>query len=169
MKVDHFAVLGLAPTFDLDAGDLAERYRRLQAVVHPDRHASASAGEQRIATERALAVNAAYRCLRDPVARALHLLALDGIDALAEGNTVMTEAFLGTQIGWRERMAEAEGDAATLEALRQEMASALDQATQRFAGAWPHDKETAACVAREMRFIERQLDAIDAELAATID
>ena len=49
-------------------------------------------------------VNEAYRTLRDPLARAVHLLELQGVDPGFEDNTAMPAAFLAEQMELRERL-----------------------------------------------------------------
>lgn len=165
MAVDHFAVFGLAPTFALDPAALATRYRELQQAVHPDRHASRPAAEQQLAMTRALEVNAAWQCLRDPVSRALHLLELAGVDALDPSETAMPAEFLMRQIEWREKLAEAAGSETALGALDAEMTEALNAEIARFAAHYPAQLDIARDAARKMRFIERQREAVEQELA----
>lgn len=70
-----FELLGLPLRFDLSKTDLDARLRELSKVLHPDRHASGSAGDRRLALNRAISMNEAVRTLRDPVARGHALLA----------------------------------------------------------------------------------------------
>lgn len=76
--MDAFDTLGLSPALDLDATVLEQRYRDLQRKLHPDRFAQASSSEKRAALARAVAVNEAYRALRDTLKRAEILLARYG-------------------------------------------------------------------------------------------
>ena len=62
---NYFDLFGLPVAFLLDANALAERYREVQKVVHPDRYASASEGEQRLAFVASLVVG--------PIQELLHL------------------------------------------------------------------------------------------------
>jgi molecular chaperone HscB len=63
-------LLAVRPAFALDSAELAERHRNLSLSLHPDRFGGQSATVRRAALERAVAVNEAYRTLRDPVRRA---------------------------------------------------------------------------------------------------
>lgn len=83
---DHFAVLGLARAFALEAEALERRYRELQRKLHPDRFALKSAEERRASLARATDVNEAYRTLKDPARRAAYLLGLSGVALPAEGS-----------------------------------------------------------------------------------
>ena len=76
---DPFAVLGIEPRFDLDSATLDARHRALSATLHPDKFASATASERRLALGKAIEVNEAYRALRCPVKRAESLLARGGV------------------------------------------------------------------------------------------
>jgi molecular chaperone HscB len=80
LSSDAFETLGLEPAFDVDLEVLETRHRELSRALHPDRFASAGAGERRQALGRAIEVNAAFRVLKDPVRRAELLLARHGIE-----------------------------------------------------------------------------------------
>ena len=66
---NHFELLGLPVSYALDAAALERAYRDLQGRVHPDRFASASEAERRVAMQWAARANEAYRTLRHPVDR----------------------------------------------------------------------------------------------------
>lgn len=68
--MDAFDVLGLPPTFELDASQLEQRYRDLQRQLHPDKFVNASSSERRESLSRAVSVNDAYRALKDELKRA---------------------------------------------------------------------------------------------------
>ena len=72
---DKFAVLGLPRTFELDQGQVDERFRTLSRKLHPDRFARASAKERRFSLEQTTLLNDAYRTLQNPARRAEHLAA----------------------------------------------------------------------------------------------
>lgn len=76
---DPFELLGVARRFTLDRAALEQRHRDLSRALHPDRFVQAPPGERRIALERAVAVNEAFRALRDPLTRAEALLAAHGL------------------------------------------------------------------------------------------
>ncbi len=76
---DPFDTLGVEPRFDLDQQALEERHRALSKALHPDRFAGRPATERRMSLDKAIAVNAAWRALRDPVKRAEALLARLGV------------------------------------------------------------------------------------------
>ncbi len=102
-----FERFGIAPIFDIDEPHLAETFRRLQRVVHPDRHAGGSEQERQRSVEQAAAVNEAFRTLRDPVRRARCLLALRGVDTQEGVRTFRDPVFLMDQMELRARLEEA--------------------------------------------------------------
>ena len=102
---DKFAVLGLPRSFELDAGELDERFRTLSRKLHPDRFARASAKERRFSLEQTTLLNESYRTLQDPARRAEHLLELRGIRPVSD--TAMPEEFLEEAMADREKLLEA--------------------------------------------------------------
>src|SRR5438046_8616665 len=104
---NYFELFGLPQRFGCDPVSLEDAYRRLQTEVHPDRFASGSDQEKRLALQSSARVNEAYRALKDPVSRAQYLLSLNGIDALSETDTQLPLEFLERQLERRETAAEA--------------------------------------------------------------
>jgi len=102
---DLFALLGLAPTFQLDAAELERSYLERSREVHPDRFASAPAGERVVALQRSMAVNEAYKTLKRPVKRAEYLLGRHGV--AIGSNERLDPAFLAEVLELREELAEA--------------------------------------------------------------
>lgn len=111
--LSHFELFGLAPTFDLDAQTLRQRYLELSRATHPDRHGAAA--EPGVSVRVSAQLNEAYRVLADPVLRAEYLLEISGGPSAAEDKAVAPDV-LDTALLLRERMAEAQaaGDAAAL-------------------------------------------------------
>jgi molecular chaperone HscB len=107
LNKSHFDFLGLPARFALDEAALQATFRRVQAAVHPDRHAHAGATEHRIAMQLATRANEAYGTLRDPGRRAAYLCELNGCPVQAESNTAMAPDFLMQQMAWRESLQEA--------------------------------------------------------------
>ncbi|MGA1694952.1 MAG: Fe-S protein assembly co-chaperone HscB, partial [Burkholderiaceae bacterium] len=101
---NHFALLGLSPDFQIDLNQLDMARQRVQAVVHPDRFASAGPAQKRLALQWSTRIHEAYETLREPLKRATYLLALKGISVDAEQNTRMPLAFLEQQMEWREAL-----------------------------------------------------------------
>ena len=104
---DHFSLFGIAPRFDLDEHALSDAWRDVAARVHPDRFATASAAERRVAMQWSARVNEAYSILRDPLSRARYMCEQAGIDLQTETNTAMSPGFLMQQMTWREMLDDA--------------------------------------------------------------
>ncbi len=167
---NHFDLFGLAQSFRCDPAALDRAYRQLQSDVHPDRHAGGSDAEKRLAQQSSAQVNEAYRTLRSPVQRAQYLLRLHGIDPVSPSDTTLPIDFLERQLERREKAAEAqaEGDVARLagllaDARAESMAleGVLGQVLDR-----DHDYAAARMQVRELTFLSKLADDIDAMLAA---
>jgi molecular chaperone HscB len=162
---NHFELLGLGPAFRLDAQALERAYRELQRRVHPDRYASATDTEKRLALQASARANEAYRTLRDPVARAEYLLSLRGVDTNLETDTRLPVAFLTRQLERREAAEEAHGarDDAALAALvddvRRDAAAVAREVASLFDAG---DLAGAAARVREWRFLVKLGDDVDA-------
>ncbi len=166
---NYFELFGLPARFDVDAEALDRAYRELQTEVHPDRFASGTDTDRRVAMQSSARVNEAYRALKDPVARASHLLALNGVIAEDETDTRLDIDFLEQQLERREQASDASQarDERTLAALladvRREMAereAALRQLLDGD-GAW----EKARSGVRELKFLAKLAADIDAMIA----
>ena len=75
--MNYFEVFGLDRTLAIDAAELQRRFYELSRQHHPDFHQGASAAEQVLTLETSARVNAAYRALRDPIARVEYLVRLE--------------------------------------------------------------------------------------------
>jgi molecular chaperone HscB len=94
MTVDPFDTLGVEPRFDLDLDSLEQRHRTLSGTLHPDRYAGRPATERRLALDKAIAVNDAWRALRDPLRRAESLLGRFGVVVSETGQPAPPPALL---------------------------------------------------------------------------
>lgn len=74
---DFFEVFGLERRLALDEAALQRRFYELSRRWHPDFHQAAPPAEQARALEESARVNAAYRALRDPIARVEYLIRLE--------------------------------------------------------------------------------------------
>lgn len=154
---DHFSLFGLPARFDLDAQALESAWRAVAAQVHPDRYATASPAERRVAMQWAARANEAYRQLRDPLLRARYLCEQAGVDLQTESNTSMDGAFLMQQMTWREMLDDARGDAAALADLQAELQQARDAMRATLARLLDQDRDYAAAglKVREWMFVEK--------------
>lgn len=103
LSKNDFEIFELSPCFDLDIDNLTQRYRAMQSAVHPDRFATGSDVERRIAVQLTARVNEAYQNLLSPLSRMRCLLELAGIDVSAQTAT-MDISFLEQQIELREQL-----------------------------------------------------------------
>ena len=171
LSQDHFELLGLPMRYAVDAARLERGYRDLQSQVHPDRFASATEAERRVAMQWATRANEALRTLKDPIARARYLLQLKGYDTEEETNTAMPPDFLMQQMEWREAVVEARAarDDAVLERLRADIASARSEMLRMLERALDTDANfVAGCsLVRKLRFLEKLEEEIDEALEPT--
>lgn len=164
---DDFTLFQLPRRFALDAADLAERWKGLQAAAHPDRFAGEGAAAQRLAMQWAVRINEAYQRLKQPVSRGAYLCELAGHAVQAESNTAMPAAFLMQQMAWREGLEEArradEVDALADEVgrARRELIEALRASIDARA-----DWIQATAQVRALMFIDRFQRDVDRRLAA---
>ena len=155
---NHFDLFGLPARYAIDGAALDDAYRRLQGQVHPDRFAAAPDAERRVAMQRATQANEAYRVLRHPLQRAMHLLALRGVDLQSETATSRDAQFLGRQMEWREAIEDARA-ARNAAALQQLLGELVEEKRARYAHleqllATDAD-QPAAEAARQLMFIEK--------------
>lgn len=169
---DHFQLLGLgAARFDVNPGELEKRYKTLQFRLHPDRNVATVAAEERQhAADQASALNAAYRVLRSPLARAKYLLRLtrsEGAHAGGGGGGVPEEEveestihgtidnpeLLMAVMEAREEVEGAEGDVPTLRKLlaanAQRQAALVEQLSAAFAAG---DRQRAVQLTAELTY-----------------
>src|SRR6516225_4386708 len=105
--MDHFARLGLPAALELEPAALDRAYFARQRQWHPDRFASRPADQRALASVEAAALNDAYRTLKDPLARALYLAHLQGVEMPADGKTIDDPELLMEAMEAREALHEA--------------------------------------------------------------
>jgi molecular chaperone HscB len=89
---NYFEVFGLDRTLAIDTAALQRRFYELSRAHHPDFHQAAPPAEQARALEASALVNAAYRALRDPIARVEYLVRLEEGRETREGDVVKPTA-----------------------------------------------------------------------------
>ncbi len=162
---DDFTLFGLPERFALDAARLDQRWRELQAQVHPDRFAAQGAAAQRIAMQWSVRVNQAYQRLKDPLKRAAYLCQRRGALVDAERNTAMPRDFLLQQMAWREALDEAH-DGAAVQALDAQVAAQERGLLGRLQQLLDeqHDAPAAAEQLRALMFVARFRQDVEARL-----
>ncbi len=139
MFTNHFEIFDLPVSFEVDTSVLAQHYRNLQRAVHPDKYVNAPDRERRLAMQKATQINTAFQTLKNPLARGLYLLQLQGIDT-DDNSIAMDNEFLLEQMDLREQLAEIKQQAQPFKALNdflehitQKQQNLTDALTQQFA------------------------------------
>jgi len=161
LQQNHFQLFGLPQSYVIDAAQLDQHYRALQAQVHPDKSAHLSETEQRLAMQHSTQVNEAYQTLRKPLSRARYLLSLHGVDTQEETNTAMPVDFLMEQLEWREAVSEAD-DVSVLDELEARLHRETNELEIQLAGKIDNEKNyaDAAGLVRKLRFMEKLAEEI---------
>jgi molecular chaperone HscB len=117
--MDPFATLGLPRQYDVDLASVEKTHRELSRALHPDKYAGAGASERRDSLDRAVAVNEAFRIVRDPVRRAEALFTLAGVPVGENVEPKSEPAFLMEMLEQREALSDARDarDASKIRAL----------------------------------------------------
>lgn len=156
---NYFQLFDLAPDFCLDEHRLGERFRQLQAELHPDRYAGAPEQEQRLAVQYSSLVNEAYATLREPLPRALYLLQLAGLDQEQIARQQIDGGFLIVQMELREKlesMQELVDPEPVLDHLLAEISADTGELQDAFQRAYRDadmDEAAAACV--KMQYLDK--------------
>ena len=149
---DHFALFDLPRTFALDAAQLEAAWKHVAQAVHPDRFATRSAPERRVAMQWSAQANEAYRVLKQPLLRARYLCELAGVDLQTETNTAMSPEFLVQQMSWHDQPE----NVGAREALAREIELALSQCQQAVSKTLDAEQYTqAASRIREWMFLDK--------------
>lgn len=163
LSSSYFELFGLPTGFVIDVAALQPRWRELQRLYHPDRHAQDDAAGQQHALQMAAHINAAHETLRDPIKRAHYLLQLAGHGIDGERSTIADTDFLMTQMELREQLDEADS-LETLDALEADAAEWRDNLLREFPIDYAaQDWSEAADTLRKLHFMSRLLAEIQAE------
>ncbi len=166
---NYFTFFGLTPRFVFDTSALDQAYLAIQKEVHPDRHASGSDAEQRLAMQMATYANSAYRTLKDPVARGLYLCQLQGVEADLETNTAMPAQFLMKQMEWREALDDHADDLEALEQLATEVEASRSDSLQQLTNAFEQSSYSKAVdILRGLLFINKFATELDDAIAQLV-
>jgi molecular chaperone HscB len=103
---NYFELFNLPTSFEVDLEHLAQNYRDLQRVTHPDKFADAPERERVLALQQTAHINTAYQTLKQPLSRAQYLLELLDKQATVEPEKQLDSEFLMEQIELRESLIE---------------------------------------------------------------
>ena len=162
---DPFALLGIAPSYDIDPAALERAFFERSKAVHPDRVAAAPAAERVAALSRSRALNDAYQTLKKPVTRAEYLLERAGITI--GDNERLDPHLLERVLELREELEEAKAarDRGAIEALCGAMQKRRDQALSELAAYFAaNELAEVKRVVMTLRYIDRYLEACNAAL-----
>ena len=151
-----FDILGLEARFDLDLAALEKRFRDLSRDVHPDRSRRAELGAS-------IDLNAAYRTLKDDLARGRALLEARGV-AIGGEERENDPEFLMEIMELREALGDARGakDLPKVEALAAKVHAAYDTSRAALRDAFDaRDHAAAKHHLGRMRYYRRFLDEVD--------
>ncbi|NOZ54932.1 MAG: Fe-S protein assembly co-chaperone HscB [Gammaproteobacteria bacterium] len=101
---NFFTLFGLPECYEIDFVALAERFRKLQHTVHPDKFANATDLDRRLSVQQSARINEAYQTLKNPLLRARYMLELKGFDMADDTDSAMDSEFLMEQMQLRERL-----------------------------------------------------------------
>src|SRR6266850_7263651 len=182
---DFFQVFGLERRLAVDTAALQRRFYELSRQWHPDFHQLQPPAEQARALEESARVNAAYRALRDPIARVEYLIRLEEGRETREGAAVKPKAppdLLAEMFEIQESLEEARGGAlddatrGTLtgqrDALRERMAAAERRLAGPLSQAWdvaaPADRAAALTALKEALATRAYLRTVIDDLTAAL-
>ena len=171
LEKNYFELFGLPLRFDIDSADLSARYRDLQRHVHPDRYASGSDQQRRLALQMTAHINEAFQTLKDPLARGRYILGLHGVSTDEETDTVMDPAFLLEQMELRESMQAArtaQDRPQRLQALMRDIEQRLSVGTDELGRQLSENSSTSLARARSLvretqflRKVRRELEDLE--------
>jgi molecular chaperone HscB len=171
-STDSFDLFGLPRHYKVDLNELEQKWKIISAQVHPDRFASASSSEKRVAVEWSTRVNEAYRVLKDPVKRAEYLCELAGVALDERTQAAMNIDFLENQMAWRESLDEARlsHQVEALKALQFSVLEASQTYETKVGDLLDQQQwQTAANSLREWMFIQKFLQEVTHAMRATRD
>lgn len=173
LKQNYFALFGLPVSYAVERAVLDQRYRELQRLVHPDRFASASDQERRIAMQQATRINEGYRVLKDAMTRGRYLLELRGHSLDTDRSTHQDPEFLMEQMELREDLLavrDSQDPFATLAAIMRRIGARLDALEGALAAALAQSDgvtDAALTAVQQMQFFRKlahEAEELEADL-----
>ena len=160
---NFFSLFELPLSCEVDTVLLEQKYKQLQAQLHPDRHLNSESGNKLAVIQQASMLNDAYATLKSPLPRAEHLLQLRGIDTSVYNQADLDKEFLLAQLKLREELEELQLQTKP-EALvdlqvkvEKELAAIWTGFSTQFTGG---HYQAAYRAFRELQFLQKLLDEI---------
>lgn len=156
---DYFSFFGLPRKLNLELDKLEEQFHQLSWKLHPDNFSQATAYERELSLKKSALLNDAYRTLRDPIARALYLLGLEGVGRSGEGKPQAPPDLLEEVLELNEcldQLRKAKRASASAEADAKQVA----ELRQRLQRAWRSFEVRLAEVEKELLAYFRDWDAL---------
>jgi molecular chaperone HscB len=163
---NFFSLFELPLSSEVDTVLLEQKYKQLQAQLHPDRHVNSAGDSKLAAIQQASMLNDAYATLLSPLRRAEHLLQLQGIDTSAYNQADLDKDFLLAQLKLREELegleelqltAKPEAFDAMRRNVEKERIGIWAEFSARFASG---DFQGAYLAFRELQFLYKLIDEI---------
>lgn len=133
--------MGLEERYDIDLKELAEKYRDLQRILHPDKYSQKSETEKDFSIQHSSLVNKAYNTILKPLTRGLYMLRLKEEDL--EKETQMDLVFLDRIMDINESIIEADS-LEVIQALQAENQKVLHCLNAEISQAFLKDDKTLA-------------------------
>ena len=162
-RQNFFTLFGMPLQSEVDTVQLEQKYKQLQAQLHPDRHINAESGSKLAAIQHASILNDAYTTLKSPLLRAEHLLQLKGVDTSSYTQADLDKNFLLAQLKLREKLEELQAttnieDLQTMyQQIEQELASKWSEFSIRFDSG---NFQMAYQTFRELQFLQKLIEEI---------
>jgi molecular chaperone HscB len=170
---DPFSLLGFdRPRFHVDERELERAWLERSRKVHPDRFATKGDAERRAAAQQTVALNDAYRAIKDPFDRATWLVRKAGIEPAGLDQALLVELMEARE----EAEASAEGRArvvaeatARFQARMTELSALLRQADEGGYDARTPALERAGRMLAELKTLARLVDDLgEGKLISTL-
>lgn len=121
--MNHFQIFDIKEKFDINLSDLEDKYLKLQQQFHPD-----TAKDPIDAEINSILINKAYKILKNPISRGIHLLELKGININSEECIVKpTHENLMFIMNLREEISENKNDEKKIEEIRKEIKKLIEE------------------------------------------
>ncbi|NQZ11360.1 MAG: co-chaperone HscB [Algicola sp.] len=169
--MNYFELFNLSFQFDVDVEAIAGTYRDLQRAVHPDKFAHQGERQKLLAVQKSAEVNDAYQTLKNPLLRALYMLAEQGVDIQLEQKTLQDPIFLMQQMEFREQLEDIsqmdEGDeqdqliASFENSIKRLTADYYCQLGTLLVSSCKVSLENAAIVVRKLKFMNKLSDELE--------